>query len=55
MHCLAENGVMIYRARSAGMTVVTGYREADAHVALGDGPLTDCTREAIHDQVALVD
>ena len=26
-----------------------------AHVALGDGPLTDYTREALHDQVALVD
>ncbi len=55
MHCLAENGVMIHLARKAGMTVVTGYGEADAHVALGDGPLTDYTREAIHDQIALVD
>ena len=55
MHCLAENQVMLHLARKAGMTVVTGYGEADAHVALGDGPLTDYTREAIHDQVALVD
>jgi RimJ/RimL family protein N-acetyltransferase len=55
MHCLAENGVMIHLARKAGMTVVTGYGEADAHVALGDGPLSDYTREAIHDQIALVD
>ena len=55
MHCLAENEVMIHLARKAGMTVVTEYGEADAHVALGDGPLSDYTREAIHDQIALVD
>ncbi len=64
MHCLAENqlwsfgkdsNVMIHLARKAGMTVVTEFGEADAHVALGDGPLTDYTREAIHDQIALVD
>lgn len=55
MHCLAENHVMIHLARKAGMTVVTEYGEADAHVALGDGPLTDYTAEAIHDQIALVD
>jgi len=55
MHCLAENQVMIHLARKAGMTVVTQFGEADAHVALGDGPLTDYTREAIHDQIALVD
>lgn len=55
MHCLAENQVMIHLARKAGMTVVTGAGEADAHVALGDGPLADYTREAIHDQIALVD
>ena len=55
MHCLAENQVMIHLARKAGMTVVTEYGESDAHVMLGDGPLTDYTREAIHDQVALVD
>lgn len=55
MHCLAENQVMIHLARKAGMTVVTEYGEADAHMVLGDGPLTDYTREAIHDQIALVD
>lgn len=55
MHCLAENHVMIHLARKAGMTVVTRSGEADAHVALEDGPLTDYTREAIHDQIALVD
>lgn len=55
MHCLAENGVMIHLARRAGMTVVTESGETDAHVALGGGPLTDYTREAIHDQIALVD
>jgi len=55
MHCLAENRVMIHLARKAGMTVVTESGEADAHVMLGDGPLTDYTKEAIHDQVALVD
>jgi RimJ/RimL family protein N-acetyltransferase len=55
MHCLAENQVMIHLARKAGMTVVTQFGEADAHVALGDGPLTDYTREAIGDQIALVD
>jgi RimJ/RimL family protein N-acetyltransferase len=55
MHCLAENQVMIHLARKAGMTVVTEYGDADAHIALGDGPLTDYTREAIHDQIALVD
>lgn len=55
MHCLAENRVMIHLARKAGMTVVTESGEADAHVALGDGPLTDYAREAMHDQVALVD
>ena len=55
MHCLAENQVVIHLARKAGMTVVTEYDEADAHVALGDGPLTDYTREAFHDQIALVD
>lgn len=55
MHCLAENHVMIHLARKAGMTVVTQSGEADAHVALEDGPLTDYTREAIHDQIALVD
>lgn len=55
MHCLAENHVMIHLARKAGMTVVTQHGEADAHVALEDGPLTDYTREAIHDQIALVD
>ena len=55
MHCLAENQVMIHLARKAGMTVVTECGEADAHVVLGDGPLTDYTREAFHDQIALVD
>lgn len=55
MHCLAENQVMIHLARKAGMTVVTESGEADAHVMLGDGPLTDYTKESIHDQVALVD
>lgn len=55
MHCLAENHVMVHLARKAGMTVVTGYGEADAHLALDDGRLSDYTREAIHDQVALVD
>ena len=55
MYCLAENQVMIHLARKAGMTVVTEYGEADAHVVLGNGPLTDYTKEAIHDQIALVD
>jgi len=44
VHCLAENQVMIRLARKAGMSVVTEYGEADAHVALGDGPLSDYTR-----------
>lgn len=55
MHCLAENHVMIHLARKAGMTVVAQYGGADAHLALEHGPLTDYTREAIHDQIALVD
>jgi RimJ/RimL family protein N-acetyltransferase len=55
MHCLGGNQVMIHLARKAGMTVVTQSGEADAHVVLDDGPLTDYAREAVHDQVALVD
>lgn len=55
MHCLAENQVMTHLARKAGMTIVTEHGEADAYLALGDGPLSDHTREAIHDQIALID
>lgn len=55
MHCLAENQVMTHLARKAGMTIVTQHGEADAYLALDDGPLADHTREAIHDQIALID
>lgn len=55
MHCLAENQTMIHLARKAGLQVVTGQGESDAHVVLGEATYGDFTRELMGDQVALID
>ncbi len=55
MHCLAENEIMMHLAVKAGLTVVVRYGEADAKLALDRRAHGGALREAMADQVALVD
>jgi RimJ/RimL family protein N-acetyltransferase len=55
MQCLSENQIMIHLAKKAGLRVVTGQGEADAHLKLERTSYGAVAREAIEDQVALVD
>jgi GNAT superfamily N-acetyltransferase len=55
MHCLAENDVMLHLARKAGLSVVIASGEADGRLALGEPTQAGVIKEAIEDQLALVD
>jgi RimJ/RimL family protein N-acetyltransferase len=55
MHCLAENRIMLHLARKAGLTVVISAGEADARLELDRGAHGGALKEAIADQLALVD
>lgn len=55
MVCLAENSIMMHLARKAGLHVVVEYGEADARLALDRGAHGGALKEAIADQLALVD
>jgi RimJ/RimL family protein N-acetyltransferase len=53
--CLAENQIMMHLARKAGLQVVVEYGEADARLALDRAAHGGALKEAIADQLALVD
>jgi RimJ/RimL family protein N-acetyltransferase len=55
MYCLAENGIMMHLAQKAGLSVVIEHGEADARLQLDRFRHGGAFREAIADQVALVD
>jgi RimJ/RimL family protein N-acetyltransferase len=55
MYCLAENGIMMHLAQKAGLTVVIEHGEADARLKLDRFQHGGAFREAIADQMALVD
>ena len=55
MHCLAENQIMIHLAAKAGLAVVIRSGEADARLALDRRAHGGALKEAIADQLALVD
>lgn len=55
MVCLAENQIMMHLARKAGLQVVVEYGEADARLALDRNAHGGALKEAIADQLALVD
>jgi RimJ/RimL family protein N-acetyltransferase len=55
MHCLAENGVMLHLAQKAGLTVVISSSEADGKLKLDRARHGGALREALADQMALVD
>jgi RimJ/RimL family protein N-acetyltransferase len=55
MVCLAENQVMMHLARKAGLRVVIESGEADARMRLVQGVHGGALREAVADQLALVD
>lgn len=55
MYCLAENGIMIHLARKAGLTVVTEAGETDACLTLNRLSHGGAFKEAMADQLALVD
>jgi RimJ/RimL family protein N-acetyltransferase len=55
MYCLAENAIMMRLAQKAGLTVVIERGEADARLRLDRFAHGGAIREALADQVALVD
>jgi len=55
MHCLSENRVMLHLAVKAGLRVVVTSGEADARLALDRRRHGGAMREALEDQIALVD
>lgn len=55
MVCLAENQIMMHLARKAGLHVVVEYGEADARLSLDRKTHGGDLKEAIADQLALVD
>jgi RimJ/RimL family protein N-acetyltransferase len=55
MHCLAENAIMMRLARKAGLLVVIEGAEADGRLKLDRLMHGGALREALADQVALVD
>jgi len=55
MQCLAENQIMIHLARKAGLKMVTGHGEVDAHLELDATSYGALAHEAVEDQVALAD
>lgn len=55
MHCLAENRIMMHLAQKAGLTIVIEAGEADARLKLDRGAHGGALREALADQLALVD
>jgi len=55
MYCLAENQIMMHLARKAGLLVVIEGGEADARLRLSRAAHGGALREAIADQLALMD
>ena len=55
MYCLAENRIMMHLARKAGLTLVIEYGETDARLALDRMTHGGILKEAMADQLALVD
>jgi RimJ/RimL family protein N-acetyltransferase len=55
MHCLSENQIMVHLARKAGLKLVTDRGEVDAHLELDATSYGAVAREAVEDQMALVD
>lgn len=55
MYCLAENQIMMHLARKAGLIVVIEGGEADARLRLSRTAHGGALREAIADQLALMD
>ena len=55
MHCLTENSAMMRIAKRAGMQIVSGFGEADAHLKLAPGDASSFTREVMQDRLALFD
>jgi RimJ/RimL family protein N-acetyltransferase len=55
MHCLAENATMMRLAKKAGLLVVVEYGEADGRLKLDQLTHGGAFREAVADQIALVD
>jgi RimJ/RimL family protein N-acetyltransferase len=55
MHCLAENRIMMHLAQKSGLKIVTQAGEADAQLVLDRGAHGGIFKEAMADQLALVD
>jgi GNAT superfamily N-acetyltransferase len=55
MHCLAENAAMMHIAQRAGMEVVVGLGEADAHLELPPASPASIAGEFVTDRLALYD
>jgi GNAT superfamily N-acetyltransferase len=55
MHCLVENAAMMHIAKKAGMRIVAGSGEADAHVELAPSDPSSIAREMMQEQIALFD
>lgn len=55
MHCLAENRIMMHLAQKSGLRLVVQAGEADAQLLLDRGAHGGVFKEAIADQLALVD
>lgn len=55
MHCLTENAAMMHIARKAGMEIVTGGGEADAHLELAPLDAATIASEFLQERLALFD
>jgi hypothetical protein len=55
MHCLAENAAMMHIAQRAGMEVVVGMGEADAHLELPPASPASIAGEFVTNRLALYD
>lgn len=55
MCCLSENKTMVHLAQQAGLKVVVEQGEVDAHLKLESPNIGGVAREAVEDQMALID
>ena len=55
MHCLTSNRTMIHIARKAGMEIHREYGEADAYLTLPPANPGSVLREAVQEQMAMLD
>lgn len=55
MHCLSSNQIMMHIAKKAGMEIYRDYGEADAYLKLQPANSATVLREAMEEQVAVLD